>query len=95
MHVYHQYTLRVDPALRDGLKSYLAAKGIESMVYYPSLLSEQEAYRDISRRDMDMIGARPLPASVLSLPICSHIGEDAQMRVVAAVKEYFGVAEAL
>lgn len=87
-HVYHQYTLRVDPALRDGLKSYLAAKGIESMVYYPSLLSEQEAYRDISRRDMDMIGARPLPASVLSLPICSHIGEEAQMRVVAAVREY-------
>lgn len=94
-HVYHQYTLRVDPSLRDGLRAFLADRGIESMVYYPSLLNDQEAYRDISRCDWDMRGARRLPASVLSLPICSHIGEEAQARVVAAVKEYFGVAEAL
>ena len=94
-HVYHQYTLRVDPSLRDGLRAFLADRGIESMVYYPSLLNDQEAYRDISRCDGDMRGARRLPASVLSLPICSHIGEEAQARVVAAVKEYFGVAEAL
>lgn len=94
-HVYHQYTLRVDPSLRDGLRAFLADRGIESMVYYPSLLNDQEAYRDISRCDGDMRGARRLPASVLSLPICSHISEEAQARVVAAVKEYFGVAEAL
>ena len=94
-HVYHQYTLRVDPSLRDGLRAFLADRGIESMVYYPSLLNDQEAYRDISRCDGDMRGARRLPASVLSLPICSHIGVEAQARVVAAVKEYFGVAEAL
>lgn len=94
-HVYHQYTLRVDPSLRDGLRAFLADRGIESMVYYPSLLNDQEAYRGISRCDGDMRGARRLPASVLSLPICSHIGEAAQAQVVAAVKEYFGVAEAL
>lgn len=94
-HVYHQYTLRVDPSLRDGLRAFLADRGIESMVYYPSLLNDQEAYRDISRCDGDMRGARRLPASVLSLPICSHIGVAAQARVMAAVKEYFGVAEAL
>jgi len=87
-HVYHQYTLSVDPALRDGLKSFLAGKGIETMVYYPSLLSGQEAWRDISRCDREMRGALSLPGSVLSLPVCSHIGEEAQMRVAAAIKEF-------
>lgn len=87
-HVYHQYTLRVRPDLRDGLKDYLDNHGIESMVYYPTLLCGQDAYKDISRTDTCMDGAQSLPQSVLSLPVCSHLDESDQNRVVAIVKEY-------
>ena len=34
-HVFHQYTLKIANGNRDALKSFLAEKGIPSMVYYP------------------------------------------------------------
>ena len=44
-HVYHQYTLRVQNGNRDALKSHLAENGIQSMIYYPLPVHEQEAYK--------------------------------------------------
>ena len=32
-HVYHQYTLKMIPELRDGLREFLGSQGIETMVY--------------------------------------------------------------
>ncbi len=87
-HVYHQYTLKMIPELRDGLREFLGSQGIETMVYYPALLNEQYAYREISRSDICMDGARQLPGSVVSLPICSHLEMRSQTKVVAAIKEF-------
>lgn len=46
-HVFHQYTLQLDSSLnREDMRSYLADRGIPSMVYYPVPLHRQKAYKD-------------------------------------------------
>lgn len=87
-HVYHQYTLKVDPSLRDPLKAHLNRAGIEAMVYYPEPLYSQPAYASRSRRDPLMAVTPQLVGSVLSLPVCSHLAEEEQLRVVAAVERF-------
>ena len=45
-HVFHQYTLKIKNADRDGLVAHLNAKGIPCGVYYPIPLHKQKAYQD-------------------------------------------------
>ena len=44
-HVFHQYTLKLKNADRDGLVAHLNAKGIPCGVYYPIPLHHQKAYK--------------------------------------------------
>ena len=88
-HVYHQYTLRVSPESRDGLKDALAAAGIPSMIYYPSALFEHPAYRDKCFRDPMADSCQILTRSVLSLPMHSELTHEQQDRVIESVKFYF------
>ena len=88
-HVYHQYTVKVPPACRDGLRAALAKEGIPSMVYYPGTLYEQPAYRDACICDPAMRHAAALPAAVLSLPMDSELTDAEVERVTDAVCRYF------
>ena len=88
-HVYHQYTVKVPPACRDGLRAALAKEGIPSMVYYPGTLYEQPAYRDACICDPAMRHAAALPAAVLSLPMDSELTDAEVERVADAVCRYF------
>jgi dTDP-4-amino-4,6-dideoxygalactose transaminase len=36
VHVFHQFTIRVDPLIRDGLLTVLRSKGISADIYYPT-----------------------------------------------------------
>lgn len=87
-HVYHQYTVKVDPRWRDSLKASLNACGIEAMVYYPEPLYSQPAYGPLCRMDPMMAVTPQLVGSVLSLPICSHIAKEDQERVIAEVERF-------
>ena len=88
-HVYHQYTVKVPPACRDGLRAALAKEGIPSMVYYPGTLYEQPAYLDACICDPAMRYAATLPAAVLSLPMDSELTDAEVERVADAVCRYF------
>ena len=88
-HVYHQYTVKVPPACRDGLRAALAKEGIPSMVYYPGTLYEQPAYRDACICDPAMRHAATLQAAVLSLPMDSELTDAEVERVADAVCRYF------
>lgn len=75
-HVYHQYTLKVDPELRDGLKEHLRLNHIPSMVYYPKPLHLQEAYAYLGHSEGDFPVSERLSASVLSLPMHAELKEE-------------------
>jgi len=72
-HIYHQYTLQVNPSKRDVLKQWLHEKGIPSQVYYPLPLHLQRAYRDLGYMEGDLPVSENLCRSVLSLPMHTEL----------------------
>ncbi|MDD4644766.1 MAG: DegT/DnrJ/EryC1/StrS family aminotransferase [Bacteroidales bacterium] len=68
-HVYHQYTILLDPKIRDSVRKQLKEKGIPSMVYYPVPLSIQKAFAFAGYHEGDFPVTEHLCKSVLSLPI--------------------------
>lgn len=88
-HVFHQYTLKVPAAKRDGLKAYLSQKHIPSMIYYPTPLNRQKAYQSIGRVVGDLTVTQDLCNRVLSLPMHTELS-DAQVSYISeAVIDYF------
>lgn len=75
-HVYHQYTLQVEPGRRDSLQAFLKERGVPSMIYYPLPLQEQEAFRGIARVSGALDRSVRLCRSVLSLPIHTEMKEE-------------------
>jgi UDP-2-acetamido-2-deoxy-ribo-hexuluronate aminotransferase len=75
-HVYHQYTILLDPAVRDSVREKLKQRGIPSMVYYPVPLGRQKAFALAGYRDGDFPVSEHLCQSVLSLPIHTEMEEE-------------------
>ena len=71
-HVYHQYTCKLCGVNRDELRTFLAEKGVPSMVYYPIPLHKQEAYR----KDVDLTTTDTLTQIVISLPISTEMDQE-------------------
>lgn len=88
-HVYHQYTIKIKPSMRDELKEMLMTRGIQSMVYYPMPLFEQPAYWGKGLCDPEMNICHSLCKSVLSLPMYGELTYGQQDEIAYAVKAYF------
>jgi dTDP-4-amino-4,6-dideoxygalactose transaminase len=86
-HVYHQYVIRTDR--RDDLRSYLAARGINTLVHYPLAVHEQAAYR--GRLNLSP-GGLPVTERVcrqiLSLPMHSGLSDEDVEAVCEALNAY-------
>jgi len=68
-HVFHQYTLVVEPQLRDKLRQHLDKFGIPTMVYYPIPLHQQKAFSQYCMEGENFENAEMLCKTVVSLPI--------------------------
>ncbi|MFN8205851.1 MAG: DegT/DnrJ/EryC1/StrS family aminotransferase [Bacteroidales bacterium] len=88
-HIFHQYTLRIRNADRDGLKEHLEKKGIPSMVYYPVPLHLQKAYEHLGYREGDFPVTEQLCKSVLSLPMHTELDQEQLEYITGSVLEYF------
>jgi dTDP-4-amino-4,6-dideoxygalactose transaminase len=82
-HVYHQYTILLDPAVRDRVREKLSVRGIPAMIYYPVPLSLQPAFAFAGYREGDFPVSENLCRSVLSLPIHTEM-EDDQLNHICA-----------
>lgn len=86
-HIMNQYTVRA-PGRRDELRSFLAAQGIASAIYYPVPLHRQECFQPGA-------GTRPLPVAeelareALSIPVFPEMRPEEQAAVVEAVREFY------
>lgn len=88
-HVFHQYTLKIENASRDGLKDYLSSRNIPSMIYYPIPLHLQKAYKDYGFNEGDFTESESLCKKVISLPMHTEMTEVEQDYIINSVKEYF------
>lgn len=98
-HVFHQYTIKVPGmakngagaavSLRDALKEYLSGSGIPSMVYYPLSLDEQEAFKEIAVKSVELNISKELSQTVLSLPMHTELTEPVQEYIVSCCRDFF------
>jgi len=87
-HVYNQYTIRAER--RDGLRAYLAQRGVGSGIYYPLSLHLQPCFASLGHREGSLPVSEALTKDVLSLPIFPELGEDRVAQVAEAVRDFYG-----
>ena len=87
--IWAQYTIQLkDREQRDGLQTYLKEQGIPAMVYYPTPMHGQTAYKHLNYPANSNPVTRQLCATVLSLPIHPYITEEEVEKVCENIKEY-------
>jgi dTDP-4-amino-4,6-dideoxygalactose transaminase len=87
VHVYNQYTLRVEG--RDELREHLQGKGIGTGVYYPVPLHLQACFAELGGREGQLPHAEAACREVLSLPVFPELGADRRERVGSAIRAFF------
>jgi dTDP-4-amino-4,6-dideoxygalactose transaminase len=87
-HIYHQYV--VGTPNRDELRRHLAECEIETAIYYPIPLHEQECFKYLQNQAGDFPEAERAARETLALPIYPEISRDAQRFVINAMVEFFG-----
>lgn len=89
-HVFHQYTLRIVNADRNGLMAHLQSKGIPCAIYYPIPLHLQKAYLDPRYKEEDFPVTNQLVQEVLSLPMHSELEDDQIKFITDEIKAFLG-----
>ena len=87
-HVFHQYTLVLNNADRDGLNKYLEEKGVPSMIYYPVPSHKQKMFAAFGGADYHLPNTDWLTERVISLPIHTELDEEQQDFIVSNVLNY-------
>jgi UDP-2-acetamido-2-deoxy-ribo-hexuluronate aminotransferase len=87
-HVFHQYTLRIINADRNGLMQHLLDKGIPCAIYYPIPLHLQKAYLDVRYKEEDFSVTNQLVQEVLSLPMHTELDDEQIKYITDSVLEY-------
>jgi UDP-2-acetamido-2-deoxy-ribo-hexuluronate aminotransferase len=87
-HVFHQYTLRIIHADRDGLMQHLLNKGIPCAIYYPIPLHAQKAYLDVRYKEEDFPITNQLAKEVISLPMHTELDEEQIQFITQSVIEF-------
>lgn len=89
VHVYHQYVLMVDVALRDRLIDFLGKNGIESRVYYPIPLHLQECYKFLGYKNGVFPVSEEAALGTLALPVYPELKKEDMDFVIKKVKEFY------
>jgi dTDP-4-amino-4,6-dideoxygalactose transaminase len=87
-HVFHQYTLRIIGADRNGLMQHLLDKGIPCAIYYPIPLHSQKAYVDVRYKEEDFPVTNQLVKEVISLPMHTELDDEQIQFITDSVLEF-------
>ena len=86
MHVYHQYTIRVEKGNRDDWIDILTENGIGTGVHYPIPLYNQPIYKKLGFTG-NCPNAELAASSVISLPVHPSLTNNDLDLVIEAVKK--------
>lgn len=87
-HVFHQYTLQIEGADRNGLKEFLAENKIPSMLYYPVPGHKQKMFEQFGTSSKQMPVTDMLTEKVISLPIHTELDEEQLAFITSKVLEF-------
>ena len=86
-HVYHLYVVRT--TYRDELKAFLAERGIETAIHYPTALPLLPAYKHLGMFPESIPRAAENQRRVLSLPIYPEMSGDIVEYVAESVRTFY------
>jgi dTDP-4-amino-4,6-dideoxygalactose transaminase len=89
-HIYHQYTMRVPDSRRDALQKHLAARNVQSAIYYPLPIHLQEAYAFLGYKAGDLPECERASREVLSLPVHPDLSPEQVEYAADTVRAFFG-----
>lgn len=84
---WHLFVLLVKD--REGLRSYLAEQGIETLSHYPIACHNSGAYKHLGVTDQELPISAQIARECLSLPMGPHLKNEQIQKVVDAVMGYF------
>ena len=87
-HVFHQYTIILNDINRDDLHTFLAGKGIPSMIYYPVPAHRQKMFAAFDNKSYHLEITEWLAERVISLPIHTELDEEQQLYITNNVLEF-------
>lgn len=95
-HVYHLYvvqlndgTLEASNQLRDKLKDYLIAQGVNVGLHYPIPLHMQECFKGLGYKKGDFPNSEKIAQAGLSLPMFPEMTDEQINYVTGKIKEFF------
>jgi dTDP-4-amino-4,6-dideoxygalactose transaminase len=88
-HVYHQYTLIIKNADRDGLGKHLADHQVPSMIYYPVPGHRQPMFTGMDIACGDLTVTDWLTDRVISLPVHTEMEEEQLQWITQQVLQFF------
>ncbi len=88
-HIFHQYTIKVPAEMRKGLKDFLQERKIPSMIYYPSPLHLQNAYKYLGYGKGDFPVTEKLCETVLSLPMYPELDREQLLHITSGILKFF------
>ena len=91
-HVFHQYTLKIIPKLRNSLINFLKENNIPVMIYYPLPLYRQEAFTSYVNSGFKIENVERLCNTVFSLPIHTEIENSHQDFIIEKIKYFINNA---
>ncbi len=87
-HVFHQYTVRVDSKIREGLAAYLKDNGVGFGVFYPKPLHLHPFFRKQGYKSGDFLIAENAAGEVFSLPVHPGVGEKEISKIIQVFKTF-------
>jgi UDP-2-acetamido-2-deoxy-ribo-hexuluronate aminotransferase len=87
-HAFHQYTLILEGADRNGLKEWLATHNIPAMIYYPVAGHKQKMFEQFNVAAQSMPVTDWLTQRVISLPIHTELDKEQLNFITIKVLEY-------
>ncbi len=89
VHVYHQYVLMVNNAIRDKMIEFLIENGIESRVYYPIPLHMQDCYKGLGYKAGDFPNTENAASGTLALPVYPEMKNSDKKFIVNTIKTFY------
>ncbi len=86
-HTFHQYVIRCRK--RDELRAFLRSRSIETEIYYPLPLHQQESFRYLGYAASDFPASREAAKSTLALPIYPELSAEQKSHVIDSVAAFY------
>jgi dTDP-4-amino-4,6-dideoxygalactose transaminase len=86
-HIFHQYVIRCQR--RDELQAFLKSRGVNTEIYYPVSLHEQECFRYLGYGAADLPKSHAASKEVLALPVYPELSDEQKSHVVDSLAAFY------